>query len=97
MREHRQVGRTDATAVISYHTVIQVVFFPQLQSAFWCIAIVNWDFPIKKQKLVTGKHPTRFAISPRLYITAAPSYIVFSCLRAVTALSRKDRLRTRTH
>lgn len=35
----------------SYHTVIQVIFFPQLQSAFRCIAIVNGNFPIKKQQL----------------------------------------------
>lgn len=37
--------------ITSYHTVIQVIFLPQLQSAFRCITIINGNFPIEKQKL----------------------------------------------
>lgn len=53
----------------SYHTVIQVIFFPQLQSAFRCITIINRNFPIKKQKFTIWKYPVQL-MSVQDYITS---------------------------
>lgn len=53
-------------ATASYHTVIQVIFLPQLQSAFRCIAIINWNFPVLKTEACYRETSHASPISTRL-------------------------------